>query len=750
MTIDWTVLEDRVRAVATFIWGKPARAEVIEGVRFDAVVRLDDGRIVLVEATVEHNLAKIRTDIAKFAALRLALFSKNTFALCYIVKHVEPTETMVATGLASHVNVVSTRTFEQQFFDARSYQYIRTDKPFGSAVHPDTGAIARNKYVPVRFHDRRATKDMSLADLAGCLRAGETVLLSGEYGTGKSRCVQELFPMLAGQGHAGPAPVPYPAPIAIDLRQQWGMRTGPEIIRRHFSDLGMPSAADGVIRALGSGAFCLLLDGFDELGAQVWSENPKKIRQIRRESCEGVRDLLRLAKGPVLISGRDHYFDSDAEAFDALGLDERSTRLLVTHEEFSLPEMKEFLNSISADVEVPLWLPRRPLVAQVLAELPKEVVEDLLAADLGEASFWEHFVTAVCRRESLIRAGLEPGVVRAILRRLAVLTRSRGGDTGPVGLDEISQAFEAEVGAAPIDESALILHRLPGLGRVQADSNDRRFADAYILDGLRGDHLVGCGSSRAEADQVAALLWCNPLREFGQRLAGERLRDGVGVKAAMSLAALFAKRGNGTAAADVVNALLATADDDEVLDFGALEVSDASASTLDLSRGTPSGLVFRRLVADRLVMPEVPLAGVEIAVALIRRVEGITSQAGLPGWATDISTDGFDSVRTNASVRAAGLSPAHHILVTIVRKTFFQKGAARKETALLRGLGQVDVAGVTPKVLRLLETGGLIERVAGKEGPCYRPIRPHTRRMATMLAELKLSGDPVWQKVGAL
>lgn len=40
-----------------------------------------------------------------------------------------------------------------------------------------------------------------------------------------------------------------------------------------------------------------LLDGFDEIGAQSWSDNVNKLKEIRAESLKGVKDLIRNVKG---------------------------------------------------------------------------------------------------------------------------------------------------------------------------------------------------------------------------------------------------------------------------------------------------------------------------------------------------------------------------------------------------------------------------------------------------------------------
>ena len=83
-----------------------------------------------------------------------------------------------------------------------------------------------------------------------------------------------------------------------------------------------------------------------------------------------------------------------------------------------------------------------------------------------------------------------------------------------------------------------------------------------------------------------------------------------------------------------------------------------------------------------------------------------------------------------------------------MKKIFLQKGAGRKEEALLRGLEMVDPKAVG-KIVNLLIKEKIIEKRKGHEGLLYRPVRAQTHRMKKMLAELTLSQDPLWLMVSA-
>ena len=101
-------------------------------------------------------------------------------------------------------------------------------------------------------------------------------------------------------------------------------------------------------------------------------------------------------------------------------------------------------------------------------------------------------------------------------------------------------------------------------------------------------------------------------------------------------------------------------------------------------------------------------------------------------------------------IRRIGLSPSHEILTTIIRKTFFQKGAGRKEEALLRGLGRVGAKNMSGKIINLMIRENLLTTFKGDEGPVYAAVRTHTKRMQRLLNELDSSADPLWTKVAVL
>src|SRR5262249_40947078 len=151
----------------------------------------------------------------------------------------------------------------------------------------------------------------------------------------------------------------------------------------------------------------------------------------------------------------------------------------------STSEMQEFFQRIGVDIVMPDWLPRRPLICQTIAEMSEDDIDQMFGVGQDELGFWDHFIKVICERDARIHASFDAKTIERILTYLARQTRTRPADVGPITLSDVQAAFEAVVGQLPVEEASLMLQRLPGLGRVKAESHDRQFIDRYILDGLR-------------------------------------------------------------------------------------------------------------------------------------------------------------------------------------------------------------------------------------------------------------------------
>jgi hypothetical protein len=191
---------------------------------------------------------------------------------------------------------------------------------------------------------------------------------------------------------------------------------------------------------------------------------------LKNGKVEGVKDLLSRTTGGALVAGREHYFSSPDEMFAALGLNPHTTTIIRSSEEFTEDQLQEYFDNRNVDVEVPAWLPRRPLICQTIGDLDQADLESMFSAEGSEIAFWDHFMNVLCVRDARIHPSIEPDAIFRILIYLSRLTRSKSANVGPLSLAEIQRAFESAVGQAPVEEASVMLQRLFSLGRLGARS----------------------------------------------------------------------------------------------------------------------------------------------------------------------------------------------------------------------------------------------------------------------------------------
>lgn len=734
----WQELESHVRKIASFKWDKTGSAKVINGVKCDCVLEFKSDYWIIIEITQESTLSKLRTDLAKFDSVKPYLLSQGIYCECYFVCENAPPPSLVETGAGRNVTVQGLQEFDKLFFDYEKYANARLEKSFGSAVDPFSGEQDKHKYVPVKYLGTE--KEYTITEIAQALRGGNKIILLGNYGTGKSRCIKELFMLLSSMSKESAF-----YPLAVNLRENWGVVRGSEIIQRHFTDLGLADDAGKVLRMLGKSSVCFLFDGFDEIGSQSWSSDPTQLAAIRKKSMAGVADLISQCPGGIIISGREHYFNSEEEMLLALGISASSVTIIHCADEFNETEVQDYARMIDPKIVFPPWLPRRPLVIQVVSEMAPDQLKRIAAEAITESTFWYIFITAICERESFIRSALDAAAIKTLLMLLARTSRSKTSNTGPISLGEIAKAFEHVSGRPPTEDSAILIQRLPAMGRISAEDSDRYFVDMYILDGLRAEDImrVAEGGDETEKNRIADEKWLNSLKKFGLNL----LIDALG-KAPLNVAPnynrlmrLASERNNGTLAADLALAYLATNDE---IDFKDIVLRDVTIDILDLSSKRVGNLRVENCFIETLDISDTVVNHVQIEDCIISKIIGIPNERGLPSWITKYTISNYDSIQTTSRIRRLSLSPEHRILVTMIQKLFFQPGQGRKEEALMRGLGTEGDKKIGAKVISLLLQEDLVTRFKGKDGLVYAPQRKHTARMGRILDELALSKDRIW------
>jgi hypothetical protein len=735
----WQTAEEQVRGIAELIFGQPCEPGRIAGVNFDGIVRRSELETVAIEISRQHDLDKVREGVTRLTLARQTLSTESILLRGYIVLTRAPTPAMTEAANAAKVQVMSASQFAALFFHFPRYQSARVKASFGSSIDPTTGNVDTVDYVPVSYRHVDTGKDITVVELKSMLLAGQNIILLGEYGSGKSRCIRELFSVLASDWYAH-----FKFPFAINLRECWGLQFSDELIRRAVYTLGLDELAPAAVRAFNQDTLILLLDGFDEIGSQSWSVDESRLRQLRALALKGVKDLITKGRSGCLIAGREHYFSSNEEMTAALRLTKANTIFIKAKDEFSETELEAYFDVAGLDVDLPSWLPKRPLICQTIALLSDEELGMMFGTTAGEVAFWNHFIRVVCQRDARINSFFDPDTIYNVFVMLSRITRSRAANVGPISQRDLQDAFESVVGQLPVEDASVMLQRLPSLGRIGAESSDRQFVDMFILDGLRAKDVAGL-IDREEPHKQRVFLegWSNPLGPLGQSILAAAIEGRV--DAYRQFAARASGSNNTTLAADIVSSMARMTT--ESIDLQGMVIEEAMFSEFTFNNAQLSNFSVTVSTFERLILPNSPPYNVRITSSLASRVSGAASYSGLPTWVQLDIVDAFDSVQTVAEIKKVGLSPAHEILVAVLKKTFKQKGGGRKEEALLRGFGAGASKKIAGSVVNLLLREEILTRHKGDDGWVYNPSRNESGRVSKLLAELRSSADPLWATV---
>lgn len=736
----WQDLENLVRSVAGAKFSGVPRTETIAGVKCDCVIRNSDGSVVVVEISKERTLAKLRTDLAKFATVRPYFISLDIFPRCFFITQEDPTDALKAAGEAHKVQVFSVYQFMDWMFALGQYHHLRKAQPFGSSVNLYSGKPDEDEYVPVDYiSDGGESYDTERITLE--LVAGKTIVLIGDFGSGKSRCAREVFNKLI-EGDASR----YLFPVAINLRENWGLKRATELITRHFEDLGMGRQVPDVMKIAFAKSTIYLLDGFDEIGAQTWSDDPTRLVEIRKESLAAVKDVITRAQGGILVAGREHYFNDDAELLQCLGVDRKSFVLLRCQQEVTAEQFAKMVGSPVPGKVPPDWVPRKPLLAKIIREIDPSLRDSMFESGTGQVDFWDLLIDGFCTREARIRSILEPTIIRELYGKIGRLCRSTKTRLGPLSIKSINDAFESVTGRPPTDESAIVLQRLPGLGRIGAESLDRQFVDQYILDGLQAEDVLRVYS---EQDQSALQeKWAHAIGQFGAFYISTRIESTKQVPSVVAFIKRHKLSENRIVLSDLISSLYLC--DGPASNFIGWELSDGSFQSVDFGNGQVDGIHFKSCYFEQVDLTDAAPQNTTLLSCVIGRMAGVGSQENLPDWFQNCAVEAFQDFKTLTALRKGKFSTAQTFLLASLRKLFLQPGAGRKRSSMFKGFGDIESKRISEKVLGLLKNEKFCTEHPGKAEQLYIPNRSMTARAKAILNQMTQSNDPLWKRASAL
>lgn len=735
-------LENRVRNIARLRWGVPAQSEHIAGVNYDCILRVGKDEIVAIEATCQNNADKLRKDINdRLGHLKRNHPDKIMVVRCYFVMQQEPSPAMVEYGRSAGVYVMSIAQFQNELLDYTAYVTLRGEKSFGSAINYDTGENDKLKYIPVQYHDDEGNS-YNLEDIIHFLEMKKKIILLGEYGTGKSRCIHEIFNHMSKNNSY--------YTFAINLRENWGLDRKSEILMRHFQDLGLGSMTDAVIRISQTSQCCLLLDGFDEIGIQSWSADFAKVILTRRASLKGVAELISNSSGGILITGREQYFNSNKEMFLALGIGVHDTIVLRCPEQFTDSEMREYLekaNPAAIDL-VPEWVPKRPMIYNILANLDTQKLEDLSNRSTSYRDCWNLLITYICNREANIRGAIWDGrTILNILKETSHMLLKKGNDLSHITLDELNTAFKAVTGMSADADASIILQRLPGLGRISAENSDRVFTDIFLLNGLKASYLM---DTIEDFDEDAPKeTWEGLVRDVGYNI----LQDDYEEKRE-TYTTYFKKNIRATNNYLLGMLVMLITNMEEKYDFRNVVVQNVNyhdtAIPIQL-KSEFSNLTFKSCLFGELDITDCTSNSLYVNDCQIARLTGIGNIDGKPNWIdVDSIIDVCQPYWAVASIhRNTILTSPQKALLSIIKKIFFQDGRGRQESALVRGLGDKERNYIKP-ILQIMKREGVIEEHVINRKTIFSQKRACRGRMSQIQSKLTLSDDIIWQEVSSM
>lgn len=739
----WEQTEEFIRNISSLKWNAPAHKEIIAGESIDAVIRKESDYYILIEITENDRLEKVRNDIRKLIIAKNSLSKNNIYVKSHIVINGRITELMRQTANENNITIMNISDFYNNYIGYNDYISLRKQKPFGSCIDIETKSSEDTEYIPVKYIEYKLEKDFTLTmkkkitieDIVNYIKSKKQIVLLGEFGTGKSRCLKEIFRSLADQCEFSEN-----FPLAIDLRDCSGLKNSSEILRRHYSDLGIGDKADGLVRAWKNSNFTLLLDGFDEIVTQGWSENRETIKNIRFKSLAAIRDMIEQSQGAVLICGREHYFSSNREMIDLLGIKKQHALIIKCMEQFEEVEFENFLRSMNRDITIPQWFPRRPLICNIFAKLPNEDINSILENDDGEVKFFKKFIDLICKRESYMFQQIISDTIKNILVRISRFTRNKPKDVGPITPMEIKSAFEEIMGTYPIEQASVILQRLVGLGRYEAESENRQFADIYLLDGLRGLDTISIIKNLNK--NVFNEMWLNPLNNLGISLLAEEIPS-LGMQRIVNTIRNNSTKNNTILISDMFSAAYLN---DSDIKFNA-KIYNGHINSLDISMSTPQDVTFEDCIFNNITFGCRKSRNFALEKCVIQKAIGLTTPQRIPEWMIECQISEYVPLQTLSDIKNTELSDNHKVLLSIIQKTFFQRGSARKEEALLRGFGGSARTANTSKIINILISENIISRSKGEDGNIYVPNRNFTDRMKKIVEEKGASQDPLWERI---
>ena len=731
--------EHEVRSVARALWSLSSgegAAEFIGNDEIDCVCRTEDV-VHLIECTTDGRMPKFREQVNKLTAAKRHLEGRGETVKLWAIGRDEPTPQQRSHARDSSVEAQSMQEFKRRLLDSRYYLEARWNYRFGSANDPESGSyqLSDEEWIEQPLVPTGSGDNYTINDICNLLKDGKTVVLVGPFGAGKSLTVREIFKHLRRDYYRNRSGR---TPIAINLRDHWGQSEIEEILRRHANRVGFEKPTQ-LVRAWNAGELLPLLDGIDELASPVMAIGDDAIRRSREEALRVIQAFMRDVRGRtgVLLTGRDHYFDSTDEARRLMRLP--TDAIFVDVGEFSEDQSTEYLRKKGIRSELPTWLPRKPLLLGYLASrgLLEEVT--LLSGDSGSALAWDRFLDRICEREADLSADIDSSGVRQLLEALATRVRSLARGSGPLYDADLANSYKSITGFDPSPAARTLLQRLPGLTARDQEVGARSFVDDEMMEALQAGSvarfIVHPYANPGVADSLKY-----PLNAFGCSVVGHLAGNQGASPADYAVAATAAMQrwGEPTLALDAVLAG-SYASDVEHINADGLTITNGLADVIDMSEHPIANLRLADCVVNTVIFDSND-STIRFNRCSIIKLQGIANSHALPEAFVACDVGEYDNRHTNSAIVGSELPNSIKVMLVIIRKLFLQRGSGRADSALYRGIGDPLRQYVTP-VIDLLVSEGIVYTHSTGQRTIWHGNRVQRPRMLKLLEGPMNSGD---------
>lgn len=744
--------ENTVRRLARSLWPSAEHegAQVIDGRESDGVFTTEDV-IHLVECTVSRKKEKAEHDIRKLITLWKKMRSPSKPVKCWFITRDEPTgdQRTIGKELAKKnpgftIEILSLDQFRAKLIDIARYIDCRKNYRFGSMQENPTHRDF--SYVPFDIISSN-NKLHQLDDITERLIQGMRIVILGDYGAGKSTTMRELFLRLSTPRFRDTS---HQFPVLLNLRDHYGQTDATEALDRHAKKIGFESGTS-LVRAWRAGYALIMLDGFDEIAIPGWQGQPDKLKKLRRDSMQLVRDFVKDTPSDrgIIISGRRNYFDGNHEMCDALGLStSHNESIFLSIQDFTEEQVKQYLEKNGRGQAVPSWLPTRPLLLSYL--ITKKLIDSVLdtGIDLTPAEGWDALLTRICDREALLEVGIDGTMVRHLIERLASKARTKSDGLGPISADEILRTFQDVCHYVPDDRASILLQRLPGLGVPNDEDGARKFIDLSLADAARAGDAIRYITTPFEPQITYSDRWQAELGDIGlQMLTIKCAEQGLSPsQISLALREAVSRHESSVLASDIMRLA-------QEMDYGYRELSwvnirDILIQELEFDNTTQdfSHIVFQDcIIRDLVLSPDVQYENLpRFRQCLIAKVDGRISEQEMPADVfTNCMFEEFaNSGSTNNAVMELSIPLGCRVMIVTLRKLYVQSGAGRRTSSLYRGL---DHGGrlLIKDILRILKQEELVIETKMGQNTVWLPVRSQTARVRALLSAPLASHDTI-------